>query len=189
MLVAPKICQFPQNTQIILICFVIVLTVFQFSNICNVSYGAGDDPSDSKIGNFLTLYFLLVMEKQERGISLTGRIPYVTLQLTYPVWPRNGAFPQLPLWKQTFRNSKFEGRRYLLTILPEQKMKFFGFLSILGLNVKFSSVSAYLFKNFLCFAPFTCEINTLVPCSFFKLVLQNFEYRLVVNTPAVSPIQ
>jgi hypothetical protein len=94
MLVAPKICQFPQNTQISLICFVSVLTGFQFSNICKVPYAVGDDTSYSKMGNILILYFLFVREMQERGISLTGTIPYVTFQLTYPVWPRNGAFPQ-----------------------------------------------------------------------------------------------
>ena len=52
MLVAPKICQFPQNTQISLICFVSVLTGFQFSNIRKVSYGVDDDTSDSIMGNF-----------------------------------------------------------------------------------------------------------------------------------------
>ena len=92
-----------------------------------MSYGVGDDPSDSIIGNFLTHYFLFFKEMQERGISIRGRILYVTLQLTYPVWPRKGAFPQLLIWKQTFRSSKCEERRYLLTTLPEEKIKLFGF--------------------------------------------------------------
>jgi hypothetical protein len=50
--VAPKMCHFPQNILISLICFVNVLTGFQFSNICDFSYGVGDDPSDSIMRNF-----------------------------------------------------------------------------------------------------------------------------------------
>jgi len=189
MLVAPKISQFPQNTQISLICFVSVFTAFQFSNICIVSYGAGDDTSHSIMGIFLKHYFWFVREMQEPRISLTGRIPYVTLQLTYPVWPRNGAFPQLLFWKQTFRNSKFEVRKHLLTTLPKQKIKFWGFLSILGPNVTFSSISACLFKTFFVLPHLPVKLTHWPHVCFFKLGLQIFENRPVVNKPAVALIQ
>jgi hypothetical protein len=152
-------------------------------------YGVGDDPSDSKMNIFLTHYFLFVREMQEPGISLTERIPYVILQLTYPVWPRNGAFPQLLFWKQTFHNSKFEARKNLLTTLTKQKIKFWGFLSILGPNVTFSSISAYLFKNFFFLPHLHLKLTHWPHVRFFNLELQIFENRPVVNKPVVSLIQ
>jgi hypothetical protein len=72
------------------------------------------------------------------------------LQPTYPVWPRNSAFSQLLIFKQTHINSELNGTENLLAFYTASKMPFFfGFLSILGTNVKFSSVPAYLFKTFL----------------------------------------
>jgi hypothetical protein len=69
MLVAPKMCQFPQNIQTSLICFVSVLTGFQFSNIFKVSYRVGDGPSDHITGNFLNIFFICQGNSRARNFA------------------------------------------------------------------------------------------------------------------------
>jgi hypothetical protein len=97
--VALKLCQVPQNFELRLYCFASDFKSLQFSNICNVSYGKGDEPSGSTMVGFLNGLFRICQGNANREISFTGKTPEITFKTNVSCLAKEGCIPSVALFR------------------------------------------------------------------------------------------